>query len=86
MIPCAAGAGAPTSQCRFSVKRTGNGNATVRVTLSGGRERHIYFENGTATSSDSEEGLTLEKQSDLNLIQIGTGERYEIPDAVIFGG
>lgn len=86
MIPCAASEGAPTSQCAFGVKRMGNGNATVVVTLPGGGQRYIYFENGQATSSDSEGGITSQKQSDLYLIRIGTNERFEIPDAVIYGG
>jgi hypothetical protein len=86
MIPCATSEGAPTSPCDFSVKRMGNGNATVRVALPGGGERYIYFENGMATSSDSNAGIVAEKQSDLFMIRIGTDERFEIPDAVIFGG
>ena len=61
----------------------------VTVTKSDGRTRTIFFENGEATGYDMSEAdlakITVEKQGDLSLIRIGQ-ERYEIPDAVIFGG
>ncbi|MGQ0444049.1 MAG: hypothetical protein ACT4O2_02710 [Beijerinckiaceae bacterium] len=85
-IPCARREAQPVSQCRFGVIRQGNGDATVRVFWPDGDERNIYFENGKAQSSDSEAGIYSEKTSDLNRVFIGTTERFEIPDAVIFGG
>jgi hypothetical protein len=52
-----------------------------------GGERYIYFESGKATSSDADNGpVTTERQGDLNKLSIGSDERFEIPDAVIFGG
>jgi hypothetical protein len=41
---------------------------------------------GADTSeADGYHDFSAEKESDLNLIRVGP-ERYEIPDAVIFGG
>lgn len=88
-IPCAMATGQPTSSCSFGVTRQGNGTGTVTVTKPDGRTRTIFFENGEATSYDRAETdpseFKVEKQSDLSIIRIGQ-ERYEIPDAVIFGG
>jgi hypothetical protein len=84
-IPCARYEGQPMASCRFGVIRRGNGEATVRVFWPDGDVRNIYFENGKATSSDSDAGITSEKRSDLNMVFIGTNERFEIPDAVIYG-
>jgi hypothetical protein len=85
-IPCARYDGQPMTSCRFGVIRRGNGGATVRVFWPDGGERSIDFENGTAASSDSTAGITSEKRSDLNMVFIGTNERFEIVDAIIYGG
>lgn len=88
-IPCLMGRGQPTLSCRFGVVRRGNGNGTVTITKPNGLTRTIAFENGTATGYDQSQADTSEfsarKESDLSIIRIGQ-ERYEIPDAVIFGG
>lgn len=88
-IPCSMGGGQPTTSCRFGVVRKGNGTGTVTVTKLDGRTRTIFFENGKATGYDQSQAdsgeFSASKQSDLNLVRIGQ-ERYEIPDAVIFGG
>ena len=88
-IPCAITTNQPTTSCPFGVIREGNGTGMVTVTKSDGRTRTIFFENGEATGYDMSEAdlakITVEKQGDLSLIRIGQ-ERYEIPDAVIFGG
>lgn len=61
----------------------------VTVTKPDGRKRVIYFENGRATGYDQSQAdrgvFSASKESDLNIVHIGD-ERYEIPDAVIFGG
>ena len=36
-------------------------------------------------SSDSNAGAFAERASDLNKVFVGTEERFEIPDSVIFG-
>lgn len=89
-VPCAQYAGQPMAQCKFGVSRAGNGTATVVVTWPDGRTRAIFFKNGKAVSADTSQAdgynvFRATKQADLFLITIGT-ERYEIPEAVVFGG
>jgi hypothetical protein len=67
--------------------RFGGGEATVEITLSGGGQRHIYFQGTRATSSDSPAGgFSVRKDGDLNVITVGGKERYEFPDAFVVGG
>jgi hypothetical protein len=88
-IPCSMGGGQPTTSCPFGVIRKGNGNGTVTVTKPDGRKRTIFFQTGKATGYDQSQAdrgtFSASKQGDLAIIRIGQ-ERYEIPDAVIFGG
>lgn len=88
-IPCSMGGGQPTGNCPFGVKREGNGSGFVTVTKVDGRTRTIFFNNGQATGYDQSQAdrgqFSATKQSDLYIIYIGE-ERYEIPEAVIFGG
>lgn len=88
-IPCSMGAGQPAGQCPFGVTREGNGSGVVTVTKPDGRTRSIFFQNGKATSADVSQAdggaFSSSRQGDLTIVQIGD-ERYEIPDAVIYGG
>lgn len=89
-IACAQVTGQPTGQCEFGVAREGNGNATVIVTMLDGRKRAIFFQNGAPVGADTSQAdgygeFSATKESDLNFIRVGD-ERYEIPDAVVFGG
>jgi hypothetical protein len=88
-IPCAQASGQPMGQCDFGVARAGGGTAAVVVTLADGAKRIIFFEGGKAVGSDASEAsggaFRAARESDLNRISIGN-ERYEIPDAAIFGG
>lgn len=88
-VPCTMAVGQPTGSCPFGVKREGNGSGAVIITKPDGRTRAIFFENGTATGADVSEAdpaeFQAEKQGDLSIVRIDK-ERYEIPDAVIFGG
>lgn len=88
-IPCSMGNGQPTSDCAFGVVRRGSGDADVQVTLSDGSTRFIYFQNGEAVGYDRSQGnfgeFRATKESDLYIIRIGN-ERYEIPEAVVYGG
>ena len=88
-VPCAQYAGQPMGQCDFGVTRASNGTGTVTVTKPDGRTRAIFFEKGTATGYDMSQAdpgeFSASKQGDLSIIHIGK-ERYEIPDAVIWGG
>ena len=72
----------------LGVKRQGNGNALVTVTHNNGKKRIIIFQNGRANGYDQSQAdhpkFSSSKDSDLNIIKIGS-ERYEIPDAVEIG-
>jgi hypothetical protein len=89
-VPCAQHAGQPMGQCAFGVARAGGGTATVVVTHPDGRKRAIFFERGRATGAnisqaDGDVRFSVQREADLNMIRIGN-ERYEIPDAAVFGG
>lgn len=88
-IPCSMGNGQPTGSCPFGVTRKGNGTADVTVKKPDGRSRVIFFKNGKAIGADVSQAdpgdFSASKEGDLSIIRIGK-ERYEIPDAVIFGG
>jgi hypothetical protein len=77
------------TSCPFGVVREGNGSGTVTITKPDGRTRTILFENGKATGYDQSQAdkgkFSSKKKGDLYIIYIGN-ERYEIPEAVIFGG
>jgi len=85
-IPCATVVGQPTSQCPFGVYREGPGKAAVWIKTHSGSEREIQFEAGKPMASNTASELSFEKSGDLFLIRIGKEERYEIPEAVVFGG
>ncbi len=89
-IPCAQNKGQPMGQCPFTVEREGKGSAIVSITLPDGRKRAIFFTKGKATGADLSQAdgnmkFKATKQADLFKIQAGN-ERYEIPEAVVFGG
>jgi hypothetical protein len=88
-IPCSMPSGQPVGSCPFGVIRKGNGNATVTVTKPDGRTRAIFFENGKAIGADISQAdpgdFGASRESDVTVIHIDN-ERYDIPDAVIFGG
>ena len=88
-LPCSMGGGQPTGSCPFGVTREGNGNGMVTVTKPDGRTRTIFFEKGKATGADVSEAdpgeFSASRERDLTIVRIGN-ERYEIPDAVIYGG
>ena len=61
----------------------------VTLTKPDGRTRTIFFEEGKATGYDVSQAdpgeFKATKEGDIYIIHIGQ-ERYEIPEAVIFGG
>lgn len=61
------------------------GDADLRVSPGRGGERQIRFDLGNAISSDGAGRIRSKRTGDLTLIRI-RDERYEVPDAVIFGG
>lgn len=91
-IACAKGEGAPMGACPAGVARGTGGDATVVVTLPGGAKRLIYFMAGEAVGADGSQAdgmagaaFSVTRASDQSLITYGD-ERYEIVDALPFGG
>jgi len=89
-IPCAWARGQPMAQCDFGVARAGGGTAAVSITRPDGRKRVIFFKTGKAVTADLSQAdgnmrFSAVKEADLYKIQAGN-ERYEIPEAVIYGG
>ena len=77
-------------QCNAAVARDPGGTATVVATRPDGRTRAIFFEKGKATSADLSQAdgsmhFHATKRGDLYIIEAGN-ERYEIPEAFVFGG
>lgn len=85
-VPCATQPGQPTRQCAFRVSRGSGGTASVWVDIGHGQERYIEFRDGEPITSEAGLEVTYEKEQDLYLIRVGGSERYEIPEAVIYGG
>lgn len=90
LIPCAKGAGAPMGDCVFGVARDGEGSGTVMVDTPAGIRRALFFREGAFVSTDASEAAggfdaTARKEADLSFVRIDD-ERFEIPDAVLFGG
>lgn len=86
MIPCATAESQPMGQCPFRVSRGKGGTASVWVTLPGGGERYLDFREGRLIGSDPGMEVQQERSGDLNLIRISGTERYELPDAILYGG
>jgi hypothetical protein len=89
-IPCAQAKGQPMGQCDFGVARAGGGTAAVSVTMPDGRRRVIFFKAGKAVGADLSQAdgnmsFSATKEADLYMIRAGN-ERYEIPEAAIYGG
>jgi hypothetical protein len=87
-ISCALSASGPMSSCPFGVQREGGGTATVTVFLPDNAVRVIRFERGEAKGAEMASGfqaVASEREGDRTRVRIGD-QRFEIPDAVIFGG
>jgi hypothetical protein len=92
-VPCAIAANQPMRPCPFGVVRGARGEATVEVTKPDGMKRNISFRGGRAISADGSQadgsaGWRFEsRQRDDGVFLITFGpERYEIFEAVVFGG
>ncbi len=84
-IPCSTSEGQAPQPCPFGVVRSGPGNAGIWIALGNGNERQILFESGEPVATNSADELSFEKQNYSYQVRIGD-ERYEIPEAVIYGG
>ncbi|MDJ0946457.1 MAG: hypothetical protein QNJ30_23640 [Kiloniellales bacterium] len=89
-IPCAQVRGKPMGQCRLDVARGDGGDATVVVTFSNGFKRMLFFIHGEFVRADttmSGSGFDTDwrLEDGRHIIRVDD-QRYELPDAVIFGG
>ncbi|MCE5974272.1 SH3 domain-containing protein [Sinirhodobacter sp. WL0062] len=71
--------------CTFGVTRAGNGNGLVVISWPDGTLREVTFEGGAPVSSNAETPMIATHEGDTTVLTIGA-ERYDIPDAVIWGG
>ena len=85
-IPCAIAAGQPMGSCAFRVSRGTGGTASGWVAMPGGGERYLDFREGQLVGSDPGTTASHTRNADLNMVSINGTERYEIPDAVLYGG
>jgi hypothetical protein len=88
-VRCAQGKQA-MAQCNAAAAREGGGTATVVVTRPDGRKRFIFFEKGKAigadlSQADGSQHFHATRKNDMYLIEAGH-ERYEIIEAMVFGG
>ncbi|NBN65440.1 SH3 domain-containing protein [Pannonibacter tanglangensis] len=85
LLPCSPGPGRPMRTCPFRALRGDPGTVSIRITLPTGRERTVEFRGGRVVATDPGLSFSAERTGDLTLLRIG-GERYEIADALPFGG
>lgn len=74
----------------MGVVRRGGGDADVTIRRPDGRTRILTFQKGKFLSADTSQAdgypaVSASKQGDLTTVRVGK-ERYEIVDAIIFGG
>jgi hypothetical protein len=85
-VPMPYGDTAP-KPCEASVIRRGvDGTATVEIALGPAGKRRILFVQGKPVVSDSSEKMTVTRKGDLTTVTFESGERHEIPDALVTGG
>jgi len=86
LMSCALATGQPMGTCEFRVSRGTGGTASVWVSLPSGGERYMDFRDGHLVGSDPGLSISHERTGDLNTVSINGAERYEFPDAVLYGG
>lgn len=70
----------------FVIRRGVDGTATVEVRGPNALRRRILFVAGVPVASDATEPLTHAREGDRTVVNLGTDERYEIPDPLVQGG
>lgn len=70
----------------FVIRRGFDGTATVEIRSANGHRRILLFVGGTPVASDSPAPVIFTRKEDLTIVTFDLDERYEIPDALIFGG
>jgi hypothetical protein len=71
----------------FVTRRGFDGTATIDIPF-GTEKRSILFVRGKPTASNAQamDVLASERKGDVTIVELGTSERYEIPDALLTGG
>ncbi len=85
-ISCARYIGQPMTRCAAAVARMAEDAADVTVTWPDGGARLLRFRSGKPESSNARGALRATREGDLNMIRVGASERFEILDALVFGG
>ena len=70
----------------FVIRRGFDGTATVEIRWGDGLKRRILFVKGQASASDAPDAISVARKVDVNVVSLGNSERFDIPDALIFGG
>jgi len=70
----------------FVIRRGFDGTATVEIPQENSVPRRILFVKGKPVASDSPFPVTYSRRDDRTIVTFDTDERYEIPDALVFGG
>jgi hypothetical protein len=68
------------------IRRGTGGTATVEISLGTAGTRRILFVQGKPVASDAAGPITATRQSDTTIVSFDSGERHEIPDALVAGG
>ena len=84
-IPCARYLGQPMTRCEAGVTRTGPDASDVTVNWPDGGTRIIRFRDGQPEGANARGEFRFTREADLHMIRVGTGERFEITDALAFG-
>jgi hypothetical protein len=67
------------------IRRGFDGTATVEIRWPDFK-RNILFIKGKPVASDSPERLSTVRKGDLSIVNLGSEERFEIPDVLVIGG
>jgi hypothetical protein len=70
----------------FVIRRGFDGTATVEIPQENSVPRRILFVKGKPVASDSPYPVVFSRKDDTTIVTFDADERYEIPDALIFGG
>ena len=74
-------------QCEaFVIRRGFDGTATVEIPQENSVARRILFVKGKPVASDSPYPVVFSRKDDVTIVTFDTDERYEIFDALVFGG
>jgi hypothetical protein len=74
-------------QCQaFVIRRGFDGTATVEIPQENSIPRRILFVKGQPVASDASFPMAFSRKDYVTIVTFDTGERYEIPDMLVFGG